>query len=471
MGVLLLVCASASAQYIPPQELKARFPVVGILPMAPPLPGEEVKAAAAQFDAQIASVMRSAGFEVFDADAYRAIEDEYRRASGGWFDPNTGTVDEALRSAVFDRSVQAFQERHKLRAFISAHVEPRQVEFVDITHVFWDGVQENLLAKTAWFLRDRQGKLGAISLQVLMFDEGAVRVFESKGGIGATSAMVRDKFVQLDLAAVLSDADRISRAVQAALWPLTHNGESAAGLELPATADNGQKGFLQWVNPHVLLAAAATPAPSLSRTEIRGKVTTIALRPIPDPGHPKVDQVRSQYEAQLASALQTGGFKVMPSEVYAKAFDAAVHEVNGIYDRITGEQIAANFERAQQIVYRKLREEQGVDAILDASFDATRAPYDKKGQATWDGAVESIFVSNVGFEGKPNTGVTNGVSLAVKLIDSSGKQLYEGRGGVELTSHYSGDRFRSRPREELLLDSAKTIQAVRIALSKLVEGP
>jgi len=470
MGVLLLAVVRANAEYIPPQELKERYPVVGIMPVPQPLPGEEAKAAVAQFDAQLASVMRSAGFEVFDANAYRAIEAEYTQASGGYFDPNTGKMNKQLRDAVFNRSVQAFQERHQLRAFMVPHVEPRQVEFVDIGHVYWDGVQENLLAKTAFFMRSRQGRLGAISLQVQIFDDRMVKVFDSSGGIGATSAMVRDKFVEIDVAAVLSDPARITRAVQVALWPLTHNGESTAGVELPTTAEQVTSNPFRWTNPHVPLAVAAAPALSLSRSEIRSKVATIALQPIADPGHPKMDEVRTQYEAQLTSALQTGGFKVTPSEVYAQAFDAAVQEVHGIYDPISGEQIAANIERAQQIVYRVLRE-QGVDAILNASFEITRAPYDKKGQATWDGTAESIFVSNAGFEGKPGTGVTSGISLAVKLIDGSGQQLYEGRGGVELSARYSGDRFRNRPVEDLLLDSTKRIQAVRIALGKLVEDP
>jgi hypothetical protein len=472
-GVLLLAATGANAQlYIPPQELKEKMPVVGILPTPVMLPGEEGKAAAAQIDAQLASGLRAAGFEVVDSDVFRAIEDENRRSSGGWFDPITGKVNEQTRSAVFARSMDTFQERHKVLGFAWAHVVRRMVEFKDPRRVAWDGVQEDVVAKEGAlaalgraFGSTDQGNISAISLKLQVFNTRAQPVYDAMGGIGTAAAVVDKRFAEIDPAAVFADTPRIERAVQIVLWPLTHNGANAPVQQL---AQSGEK---RASTPKLPLAVAAAPVPSLSRTEIRQKVMVIALAPIGDPGHPKIDLVRTQYEAQLTSALEAGGFKVAPSDLYAKAYDIAIQEVHGIYDPISGERIAANVDRVQQMVYARLHEEQGVDAILAPAFETARATYDGNGQATWDGTSESIFATVARWNGIAKTGVTPAISLTVKLTDSSGKQIYAGRGGVDLLALYINGGFAARPQEQLLLDSTKQIQAVRIALSKLVEGP
>jgi hypothetical protein len=472
-GVLLLAATCANAQlYIPPQELKEKLPIVGILPTPVLLPGEEGKAAAAQIDAQLASGLRAAGFEVVDSDVFRAIEDENRRISGGWFDPITGRVNEETRGAVFSRSVDTFRERNKLLGFAWARVERRMVEFKDPRRVAWDGVQEDVVVKEGAlaalgraFGSTDQGRVSALSLKLQVFNPRAQPVYDAMGGIGTAVAVVNKQFVEVDRVAVLADTARIERAVQIVLWPLTHNGANAPVQQLAKSGDKRAS------TAKVPLAVAATPVPSLSRAEIRQKVMVIALTPIEDPGHPKIDLVRTQYEAQLTSALEAGGFKVTPSDLYAKAYDTAIQEVHGIYDPFNGERIAANVERVQQIVYAKLHEERGVDAILAPAFESARAEYDGNGQATWDGTSESIFATVARWNGMAKTGVTPAISLTVKLTDSSGKQIYAGRGGVDLAALYINGGFEPRPQEQLLLDSTKQIQAVRIALSKLVESP
>jgi hypothetical protein len=469
--MLLVVWQPADAQlYIPPKELVHEAPIIGVLPAQLPLPGADGKAAAASIDRLLATALRDAGFEVHDADAYRSVEDEYRRLSGGWFDPFTGQMNEPVWKAAINRTFSEFQYRHKLSGFARAHVESRMIEFQDSARVTWDGVQEAIVAKegamaavSRTFGAKQQGRIGVMSLKLEVFDAQGRPIYDAAGGIGAMALLVDKHFIELDYGALLADEARITRALQVILWPLAHEG-TAAPIE-QFTGQQRQRGI------RVPLSRAPAPLPpSLPRSQIKQEVMTIVLEPLDLSGQPGAEAVQRRYEQELTTVLTAAGFRVTPSSAYASALDAAAREIGGMYDPLTGELIAAKQESAKELARRRLRNEGAVDAVLTAAFEVVPASYDVKGEAAWDGIAQSVFATPAGWNGKAYSGVQPALSLAVKLADLSGKHLYAGRGGIGLVAWYLNGDFEPRPRDQMLLDEGTSARAVRLALERLSEG-
>src|SRR5258706_7738911 len=88
-----------------------------------------------------------------------------------------------------------------------------------------------------------------------------------------------------------------------------------------------------------------------------------------------------------------------------------------------------------------LRERYDMASVIMPSIVPRKAPF-KEGYAHWDGVSEpvtgggsllfnsSIFNPNIGYSGQLEAN-----SLKLRVLDGTGKLLYQGLGGVQLTEH------------------------------------
>jgi hypothetical protein len=477
LAPLLLIAfgPSANAQFhAAASELVAKTPVVAVLPTPVPPGIEDAEAIAASLDTELAAALTKAGFKVHGADVYQSVEAEYRSIVGGWFDPLTGAVKQPVREVVFGRTVQALQDRMQVKGFVRADFEPRQIEFKNAKQVAWDGVVEDVISKEGLFAGvDRafgirnSGRISVISLKLKVFDDKGQPIYEAYGGVAATAALVNKKFVQVDVAATLTDVGRLQRALEVITWPMTHNNARDPVLQFSGakTAKRPSRSTLPMAEEVVL-------PPSAPGAQIKQQVMTVALKPIDTAGHPYDSLVKARYEKQLSDKLAQLGFRLIAPSAYARVAEAAAAEVGGIYDPITGKPAPDKAKAAQEVLVRRLRETHAVDAILSAEFTRVGAPYDIQGEAAWDGATQSVFAVPGGWTGKAYTGTQSALSLLVRLEDIAGQHLYSRRGGIELTSLFmsgSGD-FERLPPEKLLLDEGHTAHAVEVALAGLKDG-
>jgi hypothetical protein len=467
--VAMPVAAFAQMFAVPKEQILADQHVLGVLPVMPPLDTPEGENVAALAEARLAACLRSAGFVTHDADAYRVIENDERRAAGGWFDPYTGAINPGVREAVLKRSVDAFRAKHKLGGFARATFEYRSIPFTNARRVIWDGIEEDVLEKEGPMASFRRllrspddGRIPVLSLTLVIYDDRLQERYRASGGVAALATLINSHFAPLDPAAPFEDPARIHRAIDLATAPLST--VPVAPTAVRSTPPDTRRA----PNP-TTSAAAGKPMRSLPRAEIRKQVKRIALASFDIPDYPLPEVVRTHYEEHLENALVAGGFGVLRSTTVASVMAEAARDVGGVYDAITGKPVPGKRDRATQLARVKLKDQHQVDAFLHASFEIVSAEYSPKGIATWDSVTESIFAPGVKFFEKAYSGRQPAVSLSLRLTDMADRDLYARRAGVALMSVYGGKDFRPRNEQGLLLNETSSRRAVKLALSGLAE--
>jgi hypothetical protein len=145
-----------------------------------------------------------------------------------------------------------------------------------------------------------------------------------------------------------------------------------------------------------------------------------------------------------------------------------VAELEGLTDSETGERDNGKVTTAMFRTIDRLRAEFDLDAVLIPSVAVVEAPF-AAGRAYWDGTTQSIRTGSLvrGFLAGSPEGKVGALSLRVILQAESGDTLYTAAGGIEVLSKLDGKEFVLVPRQELLTDSRKLQNAVRIALDPL----
>lgn len=227
-----------------------------------------------------------------------------------------------------------------------------------------------------------------------------------------------------------------------------------------------------------LVYGCAATAPSspfkIPRADIQAKVKTIVLLPIqiaPDVENPAA--IKRRFESLITAKLQAGGFKIIGSEEYDKSWNRAVERVGAVYDPASGKRDEKKFNAALEYAVRDIRNKTEADALLVSALVTVRADF-YSNLAEWHGTTDYVRPEGVWatFSGPQAQGTIGALSLWIDLIELDGPELYVNFGGIQVTSKlYPGLKFVDIPSHDILVDQARNIRAVDIALNPLLGQP
>jgi hypothetical protein len=185
-----------------------------------------------KFHPAIETRLTEAGFTVIPAEQTREIWDTKAKELGGFFDQQTGQLDEAKVNALLGHVREQVKARFGADALVLPYVRAVTANF---NHVLfggvdakWDGASESMLSGTFDKILPPQvrGTVPALSLFVRIEDLGGSLLYSNAGGIQllqklapASGRFTGDNFVPVPRSGILADQARIQQAVSYALEP------------------------------------------------------------------------------------------------------------------------------------------------------------------------------------------------------------------------------------------------------------
>jgi hypothetical protein len=221
------------------------------------------------------------------------------------------------------------------------------------------------------------------------------------------------------------------------------------------------------------------------RAEILSTIKTIGVMPttvsadVPDP-----DGVAARYENEIVVRLADAGFSVTPPSAMREIRERAKVTLGGFYDPMTGRPIKEKLDAFNEFGAAEYRASHKVDALLQSAIVLRSAEFNF-GRAYWDGVTDSSSGrSGLGDFMMSMTGITASgripaLSFWVRLVDGSGKLLYEGAGGLQVLGYArvgirSGVLATTREidvnAKYIMTDPARDARALSLALDPLVLG-
>jgi hypothetical protein len=219
-----------------------------------------------------------------------------------------------------------------------------------------------------------------------------------------------------------------------------------------------------------LLSACAKPYNpfKIPSTELRGRVTTIALAPLVA-GADLVDReyARAQIEPIVTKRLEAGGFLVIPSTEMERLWRRSASTVGGAFDPISGEADKKRLEAIREAVHRDLRAEHHADAVLYLHIAAVDL-YITGPKVDYCGlSGDTVYWPAAGFSWGERTTLVLALCLDTELYDMEGRNLYGIRHGLETVETYFRQTRAVRPIDERLRDRVRLVQAVEATLGPL----
>ena len=215
----------------------------------------------------------------------------------------------------------------------------------------------------------------------------------------------------------------------------------------------------RWI---LLLAAgfAMAPLQGVKTIAVSSVALPRAFRDTPGP--------RARFDSLITAALRAEGFAVVAWQVPESIWLRLRDSIGGYYDTYTGKLISTKIDAVHLGTLRALHAHYAVDAWLHPSIEVVSARF-TGGKVKWHGTEQESGATG-GLGGLlfgTKKGSFPALSLFVALEDTAGKQLYEGAGGIELTSRIQGDVFVDTPPGLLLDDEVRNAAAVHLALDSL----
>jgi hypothetical protein len=464
-----LGAAEADAVFVLPRaELVTSVKTIGVMPVDLPAIVPDADEVAARLEQEIVARLQQGGFNVVAPAAARAVKQRGQEALGGAFDPMTGLAIPERVEALGEFMRHEYQALHPVDAILYVAVVRRTASF-SMGSADWDGVRERV-SNERGVTGVMQGilsgmkaaaEVSALSLAVKLTDPNGRLLYSAFGGLLVLSyPTLYGTFVAYDLSAVdpkkaMGDPAVGARALAIAIDPL------ATGV-----VPQGRASFTLPLPPE------APKTPVIALKEILRDHRRIAVAPLEMPETPlkQRDIVRTRYGELIPARLAAVGFEVVATDEFAALWAAERDAAGGFYDRFTGRRDVAKLTTARKHVLAALKESSAVSALAVPSIVERLAPF-KEGQASWDGVVQPVSknrgLSALGDNSSSYAGGLPALSLKLQIIDDTGTLLFDGMGGIQLTSQFQNDHEAPLAERELFAKPGNDALAVECALSTL----
>jgi hypothetical protein len=518
LGIAILVGFSVSANAAPPappsnealgfsgasrDETLVQCKRVGLIPVAKPaLSGVDAEAST-RIEVAATDALQAAGLEVIGPDSYTKAYDRFNKAIGGVFDPMTGAARKDAFSNVYQNAAREFFTQERLGCIVMVRAIIVRSNTSN-NFASWDGAMEyidgqaNAALTRFMFGNNGLGALGAVSLSLQLYNREGKLLFSRNGGVQLAMYMDRQHgaqnsdFLRVPRAKLLQDDKRIERALTYATVPLRYSAEQiAAGDKNPAINTFAiAPSSLPQPPPG---SAAKEESPLLvPREQILSSIHTVVLGPLLTNGFAPPAEVAARYRSLVHERLAKLGWEVVDSDQLNTAFAAAVKQVGGLYDPLTGKVDPDRLRSLTQAAIKALSLAAPPDGIAIVALVKTSA-IQKYGNVDWDGTQQSALTLGPAinrttlFGGTENGTAGEGgiyaLSLQIVLRDTSGTVLYEARGGIQLLQQLSIKAARSGLTTNFLQDYTtlapselfngpdRDVHAVDVAMHELVMSP
>lgn len=189
---------------------------------------------------------------------------------------------------------------------------------------------------------------------------------------------------------------------------------------------------------------------------------TIALHPLELPyGLENPAAIQATFDSLLASQLRAAGVTVVPSAEAGAIWRRLVDSVQGFYDPITGDTVAAEYSAVHIGTLRELVARFQATTWLRPRVEVVTVEWNR-GKAEWDGVSEGVAPAGKGTIGA--------LTLVISVEDTTGAVVTTGRGGLQVLGKFKGERYERVPRERLFTDAKRNSKSVQLALAPLLSS-
>ncbi len=389
-------------------ETLAQCKRVGLLPVAKPaLAGVDAEASS-RIEAAATIALQAAGLEVVGPDSYTKAYDRFNKAIGGIFDPMTGAVRKDAFANVYQNAAREFFTQEQLGCIVTVRAITVRSN-TNNNFATWDGATEyidgqaNAALTRFMFGNNGLGALGAVSLSLQLRNREGKLLFSRNGGVQLAMYMDRQHgaqnsdFLRVPRAKLLQDDKRIERALTYATVPLRYSAEEiAAGDKNPAinTLAIAPSSLPQ---PPTGSAAREDSPLLVPRAQIMDSIHTIVLGPLLTNGFTPSVEVTAHYRSLVHERLAKLGWDVVDSDQINAAFSAAVKQVGGLYDPLTGKVDSDRLRSLTQSAIKALSLAAPPDGIAILALAKTSA-IQKYGNVDWDGTQQSALTLGPGYQ-------------------------------------------------------------------------
>lgn len=200
-----------------------------------------------------------------------------------------------------------------------------------------------------------------------------------------------------------------------------------------------------------------------SEKNLKKQYNYLAIAPIEAPDALKMpDSIKSDIEAEVTSALEKEGFKILPAR--------ALQDIRDHMNQLVSQSSATDSEKEAAVrdhSYRELLFRHNIDGIIALRIKVVGAPFNND-KAEWHGTTQSIKHSGDGLAkfitGKKYSGTIAASSLSVTIWDRKESLLYSWPGGIEVLMQREGDSLNYMPEEQFWQDKKRIQKAVKLAL-------
>ena len=183
------------------------------------------------------------------------------------------------------------------------------------------------------------------------------------------------------------------------------------------------------------------------------------------------DRGRVAIDSDAAQELRGAGFTVVPPALVDSVWRHTVDSVGPMFDPRTGQADSTKVAGARAALVASLRAGYSADALLYLQVRLVNAEFEKW-TATWDGTEESWGNFGHRFMGGllhgTYKGRTNALTLFATLMTTTGRRLYDGKGGLQVYLLPDNGKFVNRPDSVFFVDTARSAHSVHLALCGLV---
>ncbi len=168
--------------------------------------------------------------------------------------------------------------------------------------------------------------------------------------------------------------------------------------------------------------------------------------------------------------LRRRNWTLVPGNVSDSVLHRAADSVGALYDPVTGQPDSLKVRARHMQFVQGMVAAYHPDAFLWPSVQVVVANF-SHGTAEWDGARQGYqsFGKRLLSLGGGDYGRAPALSLLVQLYDPDDRLLYSSWGGIQLLSIPGGGKFNDVPDSLLFADTARSAEAVSIALCPLVQ--